>query len=558
MNTAVNDNMEIIHRWQKDIFLFCEDTIGMSPAMPIKSLRGTPVSYKDEFGNDQTTVLFDVEGRLVYHDLSFYTRDMFERQDGRFTVFRGTRFTWQQTVFLEAYRRGVNTFGKDSYDIARRWITVRSGHGTGKTSTIAIVSLHFLVCFFGSQIQITANTEQQLKDVFMKEVSIWHMKLPHYLRENIEILDDIIRIKGSDDWFLRARVARPEKPESLAGIHGKYVLQLIDEASGVHTKVTEIIKGSLTGENFIVIYTSNPTRNEGEFFDSHKEGSTFTRLHFSSRESPIVNKTYIEKIESDYGKESDETKIRIDGDFAGVASMDDKGWMPLFENITLSLEAQDFQKIRHGVIGVDPAGKGRDTSVIGIRDAVYLKEVLNEKTSSPKDLARKIETIRDAYGCSTSDVGVDGFGIGSEVIANIRNRADELEATPKAILMDKPRENTEDFHTYKSELAWMFRLWVAKGGIIITNNQNAWVRELSKIKYKRDQKGRIMLMPKETFKKEHGFSPDRFDMACLTFFKEDGERPVHLTREQLQKKETMEWLARVQRNTQKNDNFSSM
>lgn len=559
MNPTVKANLDQIEKWGMDVFLFAEETMGMRASEPIDELRGKAIKYRDGFGREQTTVLFDLDGKLVYHDLAFYTREMFKNQgQGTFGRYKGKRYTWQQTVALEAYNRALNTFDKDSFDMASRWITIKSGHGIGKTAFLCTVSLHFLICFFGAQIGATANTEQQLKDIFLKELYFWRDRLPNHLKNNIEVLDDLVRIVDTKDWFLRARVARQEKPEALAGLHGKYVLILADEASGIASMIFEVMKGALTGENFIVIYTSNPTRTEGEFFDSHKGGSTFTRLSFNSRHSPIVKEGYIQKMEEDYGAGSDEVKIRVDGEFAGVADMDDKGWIPLFANTTIFFEPQNNQIINRAIIGVDPAGQGRDRSIVHVRDNVYLKEVLNERTSTEIDLARKIETIRDVYNCSSNDIGVEAFGIGAKVVANIQTKTGE---SVNAILTDKPREETKNlYHTYKSELAWKFREWVIGGGIIITNNQKEWVREFEKVKYKRDQQGRIMLMPKVEFKKLYGFSPDRFDAAIHTMFKNSPTQPVILTKAQLEEKENIEFLQRIDRSKPKvgANNYSSM
>lgn len=545
-------NLEQVKRWRYDVFLFADEALRMKPAEPIDSLRGKPITYTDNQGISRTTILFDEDGRLVYHDLKFYTIDMFKNQSKQaFKDFgKGKYFTWQQTVELEAYNRAINTFNKDSFNMINRWITIRSGHGIGKTSFLSTVSLHFLICFFGAQVGVTANTEAQLKDIFLKEISKWRMRLPQPFADNIDVQDDFIRVAGEKDWFLRARVARPENPEALAGLHGEWILIIVDEASGVHDKIFETMKGALTGDNFIVIYTSNPTRNEGEFFNSHKKGAAFTQLHFNSRHSPIVKDGYIEKMEEDYpsngDQPSDEVLIRVDGEFAGVAEMDEKGWIPLFANIPVLFEPQGVQVILRPIIGVDPAGKGRDSSIVVVRDQIYLKEVLNEKTSSEPDLARKVETIRDAYNSSTSDIGVEAFGIGAKVVANIRSREGE-NASPNAILTDKPREETKDkFHSYRSELAWLFREWLAKGGIIVTNKMAAWKKEMEKIKYKRDAKGRIMLMDKVAFKKENGFSPDRFDAAITSFFKEQPTMPSVLTKAQLEAKENIDWLQRQQ------------
>jgi hypothetical protein len=106
-------------------------------------------------------------------------------------------------------------------------------------------------------------------------------------------------------------------------------------------------------------------------------------------------------------------------------------------------------------------------------------------------------------------------------------------------------------------MAWLFRQWLIAGGIIITNHKSTWMKELEKIKYKRDAKGRIVLMDKATFKKEYGFSPDRFDMAIHTFFKAEASRPVVLTKNEREAQEAKDFIARVM-HSQASDNYSSM
>lgn len=556
MSDVFDENFGQIDEWAYDVFKFTEDCLNMRPAEPIDELKGKAIPYTNSMGEQWSAILFDRDGRLVYHDLSFYKKEMFKNQNrGSFKKYKNTRFTWHQTVLLEAYRRAVNTFDQDSFNESLRWITARSGHGTGKSSSLAIISLHFLICFFGSQIGTTANTEYQLKDILMKEISIWKRRLPDWLEDNIVVLDDSVRIEGEKDWFLRARVARKENPEALAGVHGSYVLLLADEASGIHDKIFEVMKGATTGPNCIVMYTSNPTRTEGEFWESHKAGSSYVKLHFDSRNSPIVDEGYIQRIIDDYGEDSEEYAVRVAGEFPDTAEMDEQGWMPLLANITILFEKEQGQKINGGVIGVDPSGQGEDHSSIGIRDNVYLKEVLNEKVSSEPDLARKVESVRDAYNSQDGDVGVDAFGIGARVVSNIRTKMNE---SVNAILLDKPREDKkQEFASYRAELAWRLREWIRSGGIIITNNKQAWMRELEKIKYKRDGQGRITIMDKPTFKKEYGFSPDRFDMAILTFHR---DYPMKLKEETLASQEERELAqaAQQQNVTQNVDELSTI
>lgn len=557
------EDAEHLREWAQDVFLFADETLGMKPSEPMDELRGKVFEFTDPFGVKQQAMLFDVEGNLVYHDLTFYTIDMFKNQDrASFKAYGGTRFTWQQTVILTAYNRAVRTFGKDSYDEALRWLTARSGHGIGKTGAMSVIAIHFIWCFPGAQIGMTSNSEQQVEDIFMKEFGKWKAKLPEFMQESLIQTTDHVRVEDTEDWFLRAQVARPERPESVAGLHGEYILLLLDEMSAIADNVIETMKGALTGDCYIVAGFSNPTRNEGEFYESHKATSLWTRLHFTSRESPIVKPNFIERMEHDYPaigeRKSDQVLIRVDGEFAGIEEMDEDGWIPLFANINFHFEQQRYQVIKSPIVACDPSGRGSNRSVITVRDNIYLKEVLNEQTSDEKNLARKIETVRDAYGSSSNDVAVDAFGIGAKVVANITTKIGE---TVNALLTDKPREGTEnDFGSFRDELAWKLRSWVGEGGIIITNNPQAWEKEMRSIKYKRVSPGRIKLMDKPTYKKIHkGVSPDRFDAAIYTFFKDAPSAQVILTPRQVQEADIASFLKRVaDAEANKSPNPSSM
>lgn len=543
------EELAIIETWQRDVFLFVDEALGMKPAEPIDSLRGVPIEFTDAAGNKRSVMLFDNDGRLVYDDLAFYRIGFFKNQGKEeFKAYNGTRLTWQQTLTFTAYQRAISTFDQDAYAAFLRYISIVSGHGTGKTASLAIIALHFLITMPGAQVGATANTEDQLKEIFLKELYFWRKRLPQKLQDDLDLQDDFVRVSGEKDWFLRARVARADKPEALAGLHGPYVLLIIDEASGVPNRIFEVMDGSLTGENFIVLMASNGTRTEGVFFDSHKEGAPYNKLAYNCEQSPIVKDGYVAMMAEKHGKESDEYAIRVKGGFAATTQMDEKGWIPLFANIRIMFEPERGQIVKHPVIGLDPAGKGRDLSILVARDSVYLKILLNEKTSTAKDLARKVETWRDALQAKSDDIGVDAFGIGAEVVANIQTKVGE---TVHALLTDKPREGTEqEFHSYKAELAWKFRAWVLQGGIIITNRQSEWMKELEKIKYKRDLQGRIQLMDKVTFKKLYGFSPDRFDAALYTFFRDFGTQPVVLTKRELENKSNMEWIQKMNQQKQ--------
>lgn len=529
----MQENSRALILWARDPFLFFKEALGVDRAHPRRELLDT---YIDGVR------LFDDKGYAIYHDLSFYERWMFDDplpQKGD-----SMQLTWQQTILMTAYHNALRTFDAEHYEKSLRFISVRSGHGIGKSSSLALIIIHFLITIPSSQIGATANTYQQLVDILGKEVSIWLRRLPEVLRTQIEQTDDMVRIRGTRDWYARFRTASKDTRESLAGIHSPTgVLMIADEASAIAREVFEVAQGSLTGKNHLMILTGNPTRPEGFFYDTHREGSHWTRLHFSSLDSPVIDNTYTQRLVDEYGIQSDEYKVRVLGDFPSTAEMDDHGYIPLFNNVRIFFEPDSRSHILKGcILGVDPSGQGKDRTIACIRDSTYLKEVFQEATSSPVDLARKVEQIALLYDVHGTDIIVDGFGVGAPLIAQINTRHNE---PVTALLTDKPRENDERFASYKAELAWRFREWLVQGGIIL-GDKKKWMIELEKVRFKRNLAGKITLMPKHEFKKMYGFSPDLFDSALYTFHKEFPFNWSPLTPAQQDRRE-MEEAIRTQR-----------
>lgn len=100
-------------------------------------------------------------------------------------------------------------------------------------------------------------------DVLWAEIYGWIDKMPEFIKNYYEYTADYVRIKeSSENWFARARTARKETPEALAGLHADDMLIMADEASGVPDEIFESAKSALTNENTLFMMISNPTRLE--------------------------------------------------------------------------------------------------------------------------------------------------------------------------------------------------------------------------------------------------------------------------------------------------------
>lgn len=434
---------------------------------------------------------------------------------------KGKHITWQQWVILLAVEKSLKF-------VAPKKITVSSGHGIGKSGCLSWLILWYLFCFKDAQIPCTAPTSEQMHDVLWKEVSIWLNRMPAEIKNLYEWSAGYVRIKESPEtWFARARTARKENPEALAGIHGDFVMILVDEASGVANEIFRPAEGAMTNENILIILISNPTRNIGYYYDTHhSDRLNWQCLEFSSEDSPIVESDYCERIAEKYGRDSDEYRYMVLGKFPKEDTIDDKGYVPLLIRDDLKFTADEkFVGIKR--LGIDPAGEGSNKTVWVVRDNFKAKVVGKEDISNGKGIAQKTITLMDFYGIKKGEakknVIVDSFGIGVDAIKELALAGYDVNSVNVG---EKPEDEDDDnLYINKRAMAYdRLKNWLRSGGELV--NGPDWEPLLS-IKYTRILSGKKKVMSKEDMRRLGIASPDVPDALSLCFIeREDAGKPI--------------------------------
>lgn len=431
---------------------------------------------------------------------------------------KGEHITWQQVQILEAVESALQ--GEKP-----KRISIASGHGIGKSATISWLMLWYLFCFKDCQIACTAPSAEQMNDVLWKEAAKWIAKMPKGIKEKYQWTGSHIRIDESPEtWFARAKTARKEAPEALAGVHAENVMLLVDEASGVPEEIFNTAEGSLTEENTLVILISNPTRLIGYFYDTHhREQEYWQTLQFSTIDSPLKSsEDYVDGIARKHGRDSDEYRIRVLGEFPNEESADDKGYLPLLSRLDINFMPDNYEfRAREGGnkrLMIDPAGEGKDKTVWAIRDRFVAKKLGEEAISTPKTIALKTMEYMDQYGILPEDVFIDGYGVGAKVSQEIAVNPDY--GRINVVLTGEQASDTETYLNIRAESAFRMRKWLREGGQLI--DDPAWERELFAVRYKRNLRGRIQIMEKVMMKKLLNASPDNFDALCLGFVRPEG------------------------------------
>src|SRR5262245_56097075 len=224
----------------------------------------------------------------------------------------GLEPTWQQRQILEA----IAPPGAK--------VSVRSGHGIGKSSAAAWVICWFLETYDYAKIPCTAPSSHQLRDVLWGELSKWrrhadaqstrrgdHPAL--YLTAFFHWTQDRLVDVGAPDWGAFGRTAKKETPEALQGFHARYLLYIVDEASGMAEEIFQASEGALSTPDARVLLLGNPTRTSGTFHASHhKDRGSYTALHFRSQDSPLVAVDYRERLVRKWGADSNPTATLLE------------------------------------------------------------------------------------------------------------------------------------------------------------------------------------------------------------------------------------------------------
>lgn len=360
----------------------------------------------------------------------------------------------------------------EAYNRRDRRIAKRSGHGPGKTASLAWIILHHAIFRYPQKTVCTAPTNKQLFEALYAETLKWYHKLPPEL-QLFEIKAESLNHKSKPlQSFVSYRTSSADKPEALAGVHEDWVLLIVDEASAVPEPVFESASGSMSGKNAITILTGNPTRRSGTFFDVfHKPAmmEIWTRLHVSSLNHPNVDPDFAKQTIAQYGELSNAYRVRVLGEFPMVDDDTVIAWDLLEAALVRDVKPTQVRPIW----GVDVARKGRDASALCKRQGnSLLAPVRIWRGKDTMQTAGRIKTEWDGTlpSMRPSEINIDIIGIGAGVVDRLR----ELDLPVRGINVSESGSTNDRHSNLRSELWWKGREWFEKKDSALHGEDWAW------------------------------------------------------------------------------------
>jgi phage terminase large subunit len=401
-------------------------------------------------------------------------------------------------------------------------VSIRAGHGVGKTALLCIVAYWFVLTRYPFKVPITANSQDQLRDVVWPELRKWRSRLPAELRDLITVKSERIFIGAADEQndelpFIVARTASEDNPEALQGFHSENLLFIIEEASGIPDVVFEVAQGSLSTPGAKILMLANPTRTSGFFYDTHHVlRERWHTMRVNSEDVPRA-RGHIEDIIAKYGRDSNVYRVRVLGEFPDT---EDDAVIPLHlceAALTRQVAPTDF----YPVWGVDVARFGGDRTALAKRRGNTLLEPI--KFWRGKDTMQVAGLVMEAYRETLNDQGkptddtpseilVDVIGLGAGVV----DRCRELGLPVRGVNVGEQPAVADRYMRLRDELWFRAREWLDSGKAKLANDQ-ALIGELTGPKYAINSLGKLKVEAKDDMKKRIGWSPDLADAFVLTF-----------------------------------------
>lgn len=462
---------------------------------------------------------------------------------------------WERTRHNEECRSQIDII--NAYRDYPR-VSVKSGHKVSKSNTAGGIGLHFYSSFDDARVIMTSTTARQVDAILWREVRMMKARsgrcLDCKLRDpdgydipspcpHSAIIDGEIGelartgLKSEDFREIVGFTAR--EAEAVAGISGKNLLYILDEASGIKSEIFEAIEGNRAGGARVVMF-SNPTRTSGEFFESFKTKKKFYfNLTISSEDTPnavygekdpraipgLAGNEWIEEKKEEWGEDSALYKVRIKGEFA---ELEGAKIFPVHK-ITESQERwKEANKDGRLFIGFDPAGdsEASDDAVWAIRRALKMLQLTSKQGLSSQSLLvhtlGMVEELRlhprevpvlvmDVEGKTGNDV----YNVFAAYVNQMKSPPFELIALRSS---DGAHRNPVVYDTVRDELAANLSQWMNNGGAILEDVKLD--RELNALYWVEQEKtGKVKLVSKKVLRKKPpigiGRSPGRYDALSM-------------------------------------------
>jgi hypothetical protein len=338
---------------------------------------------------------------------------------------------WARLILVKRKAGNKNVLDTTEQEINKKiGISVQSGKGIGKTFLAAVVAIWFFVCFEDARVILMGPDFTVIKTRLWAEISKWLAHAERVFGESslVSILMDKqsekIYMKGlskmgeKDRWVIHIQNF-PKNTDiesqkiAVQGQHDKNMLFLIDEGTGVPDHIFEAILDTCIDPVGInsVFSIFNPNRTNGWCIRSQEEDKFMWICHrINSENSPRVSPVAIQRLETKYGRDSNQYRVAV----LGLKPTSEKGALIPWEWIDAAKDrAKDYEPDKDDpvIFGIDIGGGGMgDISTICIRKGWHILGFLVNNSTKTDLIAKWIMDAMDEWEPQQSYMDSNGIG----------------------------------------------------------------------------------------------------------------------------------------------------
>jgi phage terminase large subunit len=399
---------------------------------------------------------------------------------------------------------------------------------THNSLTFAVLALWWAMTRREPRVILLAPTHRQIEEIVWREIVTLYQRRAKFPLGGRCFTKPDEGIRWSDGGQIFG--FSTDRKENVAGYSGN-ILYLLDEASGIHDAMHEVVATSPTGK---VAMISNPTRNSGAFYRSHHSGRDVWRcLHLSSeqaaRENPIVtlpsgerralmpglaDEDWVSARRTEYGEASYFYDVRVRGEFSREES---NAVLPLGLVTAAAERHADVSRDGPLCIGVDVARFGADDSSMVPRRGNWTGPVEIHHGSDNVEIAGRTLALAELHRRPGERVSVRVDTSSGGGVADILRRHPTVDVVD---VMAQEKATDSQYSRRRDELWFAMRRWLRDGGI--APGDDRLIADLTAPTYDWDESGRIKVESKRELRKRLGRSTDRADALALAVMPAEG------------------------------------
>lgn len=409
-----------------------------------------------------------------------------------------------------------------------RRTAVHSCHNVGKTFTSAVAALWWIFSHDPGEAFVisTAPTAPQVKALLWREINRLHSsaKLPG--RTNLTEL--YLPSGNGEELVAFGRTTSKDNEAAFQGVHSKYVLVILDEASGVDQKIWDAAESIASNRLSRILAIGNPDLPHSPLATACRAESPYNVVHIGIEHTPamtgesvpgdlldyLISREWAEDRLREWGEESALYQAKVLGQFPTGAA---DPWRVISELHVAECRyiepAYDPDPVRVGGLDVG-GGEDRTVLVERVNDGIGRIESFQER--DPEEATKRLAGTIRRWGLSR--VNVDTIGVGWGLAGSLRKELRADGVAIEGVSFAKRSNYPKRFANIRAEAWWHGRELARDGKWSLAGLDDDAIAELTMPRYTTNKQGQILIEPKDDVRERLGRSPDIADAVLLAFF----------------------------------------